>query len=98
MEDILQTEKIKELEKAVQTLIIRQDDAEKDMQRNYVSYQQFWWTVGVLMTVVGGMFYLVYSRQENMQSQLIDIMKNTQETKQNVSFIQGLLNKADITK
>lgn len=91
MEPAVQEEKIHDLEQAMQTLLIRVDDNEKDIVKNYVSYKQFMWTVGILTSVVAGMFYLIYSRQEQIQVQMADLIKNSSETKSDVSFIKGKL-------
>ena len=94
MPETILTHRVEELEESMKSILLR----ESDYDNKFITYKQFYWTVGVLMSVVVGMFYLIYSRQELMASQLLDISKNSSETQKNVSFIQGVLQNAQITK
>lgn len=63
----------------------------KTDSENHVTYPQFAWIVGILMTIVGGMFVLIWA-------QLQYVSKTTASTQSTVSFIQGTLQNASISK
>jgi hypothetical protein len=63
-----------------------------------VSFVTFTWVLGIAMTVVTGMFYLVYNEVKDSRSEIDSLRVNFTETSNNVSYIRGVLNNADIVQ
>jgi hypothetical protein len=62
---------------------VRIKDVENKVD-NRVTYDQFYWVIGILMTIfIGISGYIVY--------QIADVQKTAQQTDKNVSSIQGKL-------
>jgi hypothetical protein len=56
-----------------------------------VSWIIFWSIMGILITIVGGMWWLLYT-------EIKDVRQTTTITSTSVSKIQGILEQAEITK
>ena len=63
---------------------------EKEL-KNKVSQEQFYWVIGILMTIVLGIFGVIYTKLTTNDDKSVSIQKD-------VSFIQGKIEKAEIIK
>lgn len=61
-----------------------------------VDWKQFWAIVGILTTVVGGMFALLYVEIKDTKKDVKEINVDTSQTKSDVSFIRGKLDNAEV--
>lgn len=68
----------------------RLDSHDKELE-NRVTYKHFYWITGILITIVGSMFLMIWQSLQYVE-------KITATTQSSVSFIQGTLQNASITK
>lgn len=90
MEDTLTKHQFNDHDKRLAEHELRLDGIDKRFD-SHVTYKQFSWTVGILVTIVGGMFLLIWQS-------LQELSKVSSDTQSRVSFIQGTLQNADIKK
>lgn len=63
----------------------------ENILKDKVDYKHFYWIVGVLMTIVVGLFGVIYSKLSSIEERSVSVQND-------VSFIQGKLQKAEITQ
>ncbi len=62
-----------------------------------VNWKQFWAIVAVLVSMVGGMFSLLYVEIKDTRNDVRTMQSDTSRTQSDVSFIRGKLDSASIT-
>lgn len=63
----------------------------QEQSAKFVTYEHFYWIIGVLLTIVICLFGVIYQKQSSTDDKV-------SSTQQSVSFIQGKLENAEITK
>lgn len=63
-----------------------------------VGYDWFWAVIGILCAVVGGMFYLVYNNQIEMNRKLDGVYESTSDTKTNMFGLVSQLKALELIK
>jgi hypothetical protein len=83
---------IEELEQAIDDLKLMISTQEKEirsLQTEKVDWKHFIWIVGVLMTIVLGLFGVIYAKLDGVDVRTFDIQKD-------VSQVQGFIRNADV--
>lgn len=68
----------------------------EEREKSYVTYEHFYWIIGVLMTISIGINAFTYQAISDAREDIGDIRKDTSQTNQSVSQIQGKLEPYDI--
>ena len=89
MKIVVLEEKLKQNEAEINDIKLFISGFEKELKTK-VSQDQFYWVIGVLMTIVLGIFGVIYSKLTTIDDKSVSIQND-------VSFIQGKIKGAEIT-
>lgn len=89
MKIVVLEEKLKQNEAEINDIKLFISGFEKELKTK-VSQDQFYWVIGVLMTIILGIFGVIYSKLTTIDDKSVSIQND-------VSFIQGKIKGAEIT-